>query len=93
MKMAVSLPLTRQEFSDSEQLKFKQSVARAACVSNDDVNIDRVVEMNNSLPVLRRLLATGIRVDTSVKAPDETTDSAILTSLTADSLNIDKSYC
>ena len=87
MKMAVSLPLTRQEFNDSEQLKFRQSIARAAGVSSDDVSIDRIVDMNNSLTVRRRLLATGIRVDTSVKAPDETTASALSTSLTADSLN------
>jgi len=87
VKMAVSIPLTRQEFNDSEQLKFTHSVARAAGVSSDDVSIDRIVDMNNILPVLRRLLTTGIRVDTSVKAPDETTASAISTSLTTVSLN------
>jgi hypothetical protein len=84
--MAVSLPLTRQEFSESEQLKFKHSVARAAGVSSDDVSIDRIVDVNNSLPVLRRLLATGIRVDTSIKTSDETTASTISTSLTTVSL-------
>ena len=87
VKMVVSLPLTRQEFNDSEQIKFKQSVARAAVVSSDDVSIDRIADMNDSLPVLRRLLTTGIRVDTSVKASDETAVSAISTSLTTDSLN------
>jgi len=85
--MAVSLPLTQQEFNDSEQLKFKQSVARAAGVSSGDVSIDRIVDMNSNLTVRRRLLTIGIRVDTSIKAPDETTASALSTSLTADSLN------
>ncbi len=85
--MAVALPLTRQEFNNVEQLKFKQSVARAAGVSNERVSIDRILDMNSSLPVLRRLLTTGIRVDTSIQAPNEITASAISTSLTADSLN------
>jgi hypothetical protein len=84
--MAVALPLTRQAFNDSEQLKFRQSVARAAGVSSDDVSIDRILDMD-SLPALRRLLATGIRVDTSVRAPSEVTAIAIQTSLTLDSLN------
>jgi hypothetical protein len=85
--LAVSLPLTRQEFNSSEQLKFKQSVARTAGVSSDDVSIDRIVDVNSSLPVLRRLLTTGIRVDTSIKAPNEPTAIAISTSLTTNSLN------
>ena len=85
--MAVVLPLTRQEFNITEQLKFKQSVARAAGVSSDDVTIDRVLDMNSSIPILRRLLTTGIRVDTSVQAPTEVAVSSILTSLTPDSLN------
>ncbi len=85
--LAVSLPLTRQEFNSSEQLKFKESVARTAGVSTIYVSIDRIVDVNGSLPVLRRLLATGIRVDTSIKAPNETTAIAISTSLTANSLN------
>jgi hypothetical protein len=94
--MAVVLPLTRQEFNDGEQLKFKQAVAFAAHthvstphthVSSDDVSIDRILDMNSSLPALRRLLTTGIRVDTSVTAPNEITAIAISTSLTFDSLN------
>jgi hypothetical protein len=85
--MAVALPLSRQAFNDSEQLKFRQSVARAAGVSSDDVSIDRILDMDSSLPALRRLLATGIRVDTSVQAPNEVTAIAIQTSLTLDSLN------
>jgi hypothetical protein len=85
--MAVALPLTRQEFNDIEQLKFKQSVARTAGVSSDAVSIDRIVDMNSILPALRRLLTTGIRVDTSVQAPNETTAIAISTGLTLDSLN------
>ena len=85
--MAVALPLTRQEFNNVEQLKFKQSVARAAGVSNERVSIDRILDMNSSLPVLRRLLTTGIRVDTSIQAPNEITASAISTSVTAETLN------
>jgi hypothetical protein len=85
--LAVSLPLTRQKFNNSEQLKFRKSVARTAGVSSDDVSIDRIVDVTSSPAVLRRLLATGIRVDTSIKAPNETTAVAISTSITANSLN------
>ena len=87
MILAVSLPLTRQNFNNSEQLKFKESVARTAGVSSGDVSIDRIVDVTISPPVLRRLLATGIRVDTSIKAPNATTAVAISTSITANSLN------
>ena len=87
MILAVSLPLTRQKFNNSEQLKFRESVARTAGVSSDDVSIDRIVDVTSSPAVLRRLLATGIRVDTSIKAPNETTAIAISTSLTTNSLN------
>lgn len=87
VKMAVSLPLTRQEFNSSAQITFKQSVARAAGVSGTDVSIDRILDMNDGGIVLRRLLTSSIRVDTSVQAPNEIAASAIMTSLTADSLN------
>ena len=87
VKMAVSLPMTMQQFNNNEQLKFKQSVARTAGVSSADVSIDRIVDMNIGTAVLRRLLATGIRVDTSVKASDEIAASEISTSLTPDNLN------
>ena len=87
VKMAVSLPMTIQQFNDNEQLKFKQSVALAAGVSSADVSIDRIVDMNSGTAVLRRLLATGIRVDTSTKAPTEIAANAISTSLTVNRLN------
>ena len=87
VKMAVSLPMTTQDFNGGQQLKFKQSVALAAGVSSADVSIDRIVDIDNSGAALRRLLTAGIRVDTSVQASDETAASAISTSLTSDSLN------
>jgi hypothetical protein len=87
VKMAVSLPLTIQQFNSNEQLKFKQSVALAAGVSSADVSIDRIVDMNSGTVVLRRLLATGIRVDTSTKAPTEIAANAISTGLTVNRLN------
>ena len=86
VKMVVALPLTIQEFNNSAQIKFKQSVARASGVSSTDVTIERIVDMNGGT-VRRRLLSTGIRVETSVKAPNESAASAISTSLTADTLN------
>jgi hypothetical protein len=87
VKMAVVLPLTRQAFNGDEQLKFKQSVARAAGVSSDDVSITGIVDVYSTLAARRRLLTTGIRVDTSVSAPNEVTAVAISTSLTLESLN------
>ena len=87
VKMAVSLPLTRQEFNDIAQITFKQSVARAAGVSSTDVSIDRILDMNDGGNVLRRLLTSSIRVDTSVQAPTESAASAISTSLTVETLN------
>ena len=86
VKMAVALPMSRQEFNGSVQITFKQSVARAAGVSSADVSIDSILDMDGD-SVRRRLLTAGIRVDTSVQAPNETTAIAISTSLTPSSLN------
>jgi hypothetical protein len=84
--MAVALPLSIQEFNGSVQIKFKQSVARAAGVSSAEVTIDRILDMSGG-DALRRLLATGIRVETSVQASNANAASGISASLSADSLN------
>ena len=86
VKMSVSLPMSRQEFNGSAQITFKRSVALAAGVSSTVVRIDRILDMDGGV-ARRRLLATGIGVDTSVQAASESVASAISTSLTAETLN------
>jgi len=84
VKMAVSLPMTKEAFNVDEQKKFKKSIAAAAGVSNDDVTIDNIVVITTSR---RRLLGASIRVDTSVKAKDKSSADALGAKLTVAAIN------
>jgi len=84
VKMAVSLPMTKEAFNVDEQRKFKKSIAAAAGVSKDDVTIDNIAVITTSR---RRLLGASIRVDTSVKAKDKSSADALAAKLTVASIN------
>jgi len=84
VKMAVSLPMTINEFTLDKQTKFMASIAAAAGVSSDDVAIDDITSIPTSS---RRLLEASIRVDTSVKAKDKSSADALGAKLTTNSIN------
>eukprot|EP00802_Teleaulax_amphioxeia_P010857 Tamp_10887.p1 GENE.Tamp_10887~~Tamp_10887.p1 ORF type:complete len:338 (+),score=46.88 Tamp_10887:402-1415(+) len=84
VKMAVSLPMTVEQFNADAQTKFKESIAKAAGAMPEDVTIDQI----EAIPVgRRRLLASIIRVDTSVKAVDTAAAEAMRGKLTSDNIN------
>jgi len=88
VKLSLSLPLTKEEFDDEKQAKFKESIAKAAGASPADVSIDGVEGISSAR---RRLLASGIRIDVSVKAEDNTAADAMVAGLTVDNINAELS--
>jgi hypothetical protein len=84
VKMAVKLPMTREQFNTGEQAKFRQSIASAARVSADEVTIDKIENMRRSG---RGLLAGSIRVDTSIVAADQTAANSMANTLTVHKMN------
>jgi len=84
VKMAVSLPMSVDDFDQSKQDKFVASIARAADVATADVNIDKIEAITVAR---RRLLAESIRVETSIKAADQSAAAAMADKLTASTIN------
>jgi hypothetical protein len=84
VKMAVKLPVTKEQFNTGKQANFKQSIASAARVSTADVTIDKIENMRR---FGRRLLAGSIRVDTSIVAADQTSAKSMANTLTVDKIN------
>ena len=84
VKMAVSLPMTEDDFNADAQTKFKESIAKAAGATPADVTIDKIQAISVGR---RRLLASSIRVDTSVNAADKAAADAMSGKLTADNIN------
>jgi cytoskeletal protein RodZ len=84
VKMAVKLPMTREQFNTGEQAKFRQSIASAASVSADEVTIDKIENMRRSG---RGLQAGSIRVDTSIVAADQTAAKSMTNTLTVHKIN------
>ena len=84
VKMAVSLPMTVDQFNADAQTKFKESIAKAAGATPADVTIDKIQAISVGR---RRLLASSIRVDTSVNAADKAAADAMSGKLTADNIN------
>jgi len=78
--------MTQAEFDDEKQQAFKAALAKAAGqgVRADHVFIDTVEAMSTAD---RRLLAQGIRVTVSVKAPDKDAAAAIAASLSEAGIN------
>ena len=91
VKMAVSLPMTVEQFNADAQTKFKESIAKAAGSTPADVTIDEIQSISISR---RHLLASSIQVVTSVKAADKAAADAMSGKLTADNINAElKTVC
>ena len=84
VKLSLSLPLSVAEFNLEKQAKFKEAIARAARSSPADVAIDNIEALSSAN---RRLLASGVRVDVSVKAKDKASADAMGASLTVGNIN------
>jgi hypothetical protein len=82
----LSLPLTKDEFTEDKQRAFITSLAAAAGASPTDVKIDKI-ETISGRRADRRLLAGSIRVDASVKVADSSAANALANSLSADKIN------
>ena len=88
MKLSLSLPLSVAEFIPEKQAKFKAAIARAAGASPADVAIDNIEALSSDR---RRLLASGVRLDVSVKAKDKAAADAMGAGLTAGNINAELS--
>ena len=84
VKLTLSLPLTKKEFTTDKQSKFRESIAAIAGAKPTDVTI--------SIPdrrAGRRLLAESIRVDIIVKLPaaDPSVADAMTRALSIEKIN------
>jgi hypothetical protein len=84
--LSLSLPFTKDEFTEDKQIKFRESLAVAAGVKPADVKIDKI-ETIGRRGAGRHLLAGSIRVDTSIRAADNAKASSMVNRLTADNIN------
>ena len=88
VKMSLSLPLTTDEFDDEKQAKFTAAIAKATGASPADVSIDQVEAISSAR---RRLLASGVRIDVSIKAKDQASADVMVAGLTVDDINAELS--
>ena len=87
MRLSLSLPFTKDEFTEDKQSKFRESLAVAADVKPADVKIDKIETIVGRRGAGRRLLAGSIRVDTSIRAADNAQAGSMAKRLTADNIN------
>ena len=87
VKMAVSLSMTQQDFTEEKQIKFRESIATAAVVKPADVTIDKIEKISSRRGSDRRILTDSIRVDTIVKASSESAAASMVSALTPDRIN------
>jgi len=87
VKMAVSLSMTQQDFTEEKQIKFRESIATAAGVKPADVTIDKIEKISSRRGSDRRILTDSIRVDTTVKSSSESAAVSMASALTPDKIN------
>ncbi len=87
VKMAVSLSMTQQDFTEEKQIKFRESIATAAGVKPADVTIDKIEKISSRRGADRRILTDSIRVDTTVKSSSESAAVSMASALTPDKIN------
>jgi hypothetical protein len=85
--MVMSLPMTKQEFTEEKQIKFRVSIAIAAGVTPADVTLDKIETISSRRGFDRHLLTDSLRVDTIVKASDESAAVSMASALTHDKIN------
>jgi hypothetical protein len=85
--MVMSLPMTKQEFTEEKKVKFRASIATAAGVTPADVTLDKIETISSRRGSDRHLLTDALRVDTIVKASDESAAVSMASALTQDKIN------
>jgi hypothetical protein len=86
VKLVLSLPLAKSEFTQDKQSKFRESIAAAAGAKPTDVTIDGIDTIITSIG--RRLLSESVVVQTTITAADVKAGDAIASSLTTDRINV-----
>lgn len=81
VKVAISLPMSKADFTPAKKTDFRTAIAAAADASPADVKIDKIGTIEGD----RR--SGGIRVDTSVKAKDADSAKNMAKQLTIEAIN------
>ena len=87
VKMALSMPISLDEFATSTQTKFKAAIDKAASELTVQVAIVDVQTINVPVDGQRRLLAASIRIDVSIRAADKFAADAMIAMLTIWNIN------
>ena len=87
VKLSLSLPFTKDEFTEDKQSKFRESLAVTADVKPADVKIDEIEIIGGRRGAGRHLLARSIRVDSSIRAADNSRANSMANALTLDKIN------
>jgi len=87
VKMSVVLPVTLQDFDANMQAKFKNAVDAAVSAQSVVVTIDNIDSVPPTNDGQRRLLAGSVRIDVTIKAPDNFAADAMVLMLTLWNLN------
>jgi hypothetical protein len=85
--MVMSLPMTKQEFTEERQIKFRVSIATAAGVPPGDVALVKIETISSRRGSDRHLLTGSLSIDTIVKASDESAAVSMASALTQDKIN------
>ena len=87
----MGLPISKDEFDDAKQQDFKQSIANAAGVAVQKIEIKGIqsttIRRALSSASSRHLLAQGIKIDVEVTAADGSAAASMAGLLTADNIN------
>ena len=84
VKLSLFLPLSQAEFDLEKQADLKESIAIVARASPDNVTIDNIEDYSFGR---RRLLASGLRIDVSLKAKDKAAADDMSAGLTVGNIN------
>jgi len=79
--------MTQQDFTQENQIKFRESIATAAGVKAADITIDKIEKISSRRGSDRRILTASIRVDTIAKASSESAAASMASALTSETIN------
>jgi len=86
--MVVQMSYALSEFDEAKQSKFKTAVANAVVTPVDNVVINSMIEVTTRR-VSRKLLATAVEIDFSVRVADKAAASALVSSGSLDKDKLD----
>ena len=84
--MALALPMSQNDFTAQEQLKYRTAIANAGGVPLEDVAIEKVEPLRPGSST-RRLASEGIRVQTRVRASGQREADTLVANLHAETIN------